>query len=200
MNRHNLAAVMASLLGVLLPASESAAQDVAAKRGFPFVNRGNGFALSPKVLLAADGVSDGGLRKQSSASVDGADELLPPDRAFTVSISAKDADNLVAVFTPAEGYFLYRDKFIFRVQQPPGIEVANVAIPRGEIKDDPIFGKTEVFHRPVRVRVHPKRTNSSARSLMLYVRYQGCNEPLAVCYIPIEKTLRITLPPAARGG
>lgn len=195
MNRHVLVAVLVSLLGILLPTSEPAARNTIA-------DYGDDLAPLPTVPLVADAATifSPSSRKKLFAVADNADELLPPDQAFTVSISAKDADTLVAIFTPAKDYFLYRDKFVFRIQQPSEIEIANVTIPRGKIKNDPIFGKIETFHNAVRVQIRLRRNNSSARSVMLYVRYQGCNEPLAVCYIPIEKTLRVTLPDAAAGG
>lgn len=165
-------------------------------------SHGAGFESSPKVLFTADsGVTPGrdALRRLLGNAGD-ASELLPPDPAFTVSISVKDAKTLVAEFAPAKDYYLYRDKFVFRVQNPSDIEVASVVLPRGEIKDDPFFGKSEVFHRPVQAVVSLKRTNSSASTLTLYVKYQGCNEPLGVCYVPIEKILRVVLPASAPAG
>jgi len=186
--------MLVSLLGILLPTSKPAARSTIA-------DYGDDLAPLPTVPLVADAATifSSSSRKKLFAVADNADELLPPDQAFTVSISANEANTLVAVFTPAKGYFLYRDKFVFRVQQPPSIKVADVAIPRGEMKDDPIFGKTEVFHEPVRVLVRLKRAGSSAGAVALYVRYQGCNEPLAVCYVPIEKNLHIVLPPTGAG-
>ena len=159
--------------------------------------RSPGFEPSRKFLVAAN--TDVARDLDARRWLGNTDELLPPDQAFMVSISAKDANTLVAEFAPANGYYLYRDKFVFRVQEPAGIEVTNVALPRGEIKDDPFFGKTEVFHRPVQAVVSLERTNSSARMLTLYVKYQGCNEPVGVCYIPIEKILRVALPVSVPG-
>ena len=44
-------------------------------------------------------------------------EFLPPDQAFKVRVEPLDATTLVANFTPAEGYYLYRDKIAFAVPQ-----------------------------------------------------------------------------------
>lgn len=98
------------------------------------------------------------------------------------------------VFTPAKDYFLYRDKFVFRVLEPAGINIIDVVLSRGEVKDDPFFGKTEVFHRPVRAVIRIRRTSAAATKLTLHLRYQGYNEPLGVCYIPVEKNPRLALP------
>lgn len=164
-------------------------------------SHGAGFEPSRKFSVVADsgGARDLDAPRQQLGNSHNADELLPPDQAFTVSISVRNANTLVAEFMPAKDYYLYCDKFVFRVQEPSGIEVTDVVLPRGEIKNDPFFGKTEVFHRPVQAVVSLNRTNSSASTLTLYVKYQGCNEPLGVCYIPIEKILRVALPVSVPG-
>ncbi|MDQ6680478.1 MAG: protein-disulfide reductase DsbD N-terminal domain-containing protein, partial [Pseudomonadota bacterium] len=76
-------------------------------------------------------------------------ELLPPDEAYKISVRARAADTIVATLTPADGYYLYRDRIQFRVEEPAGVSVASVSLPRGDMKDDATFGKTEVYHRPV---------------------------------------------------
>lgn len=40
-------------------------------------------------------------------------ELLPPDEAFKISVDVRDANTLIAKFTPAKNYYLYRDKIAF---------------------------------------------------------------------------------------
>jgi thiol:disulfide interchange protein DsbD len=125
-------------------------------------------------------------------------ELLPADRAFRASIRARDATTLIAQLEPAPGYYLYRDRIRFRVQQPAGIEVASVELPRGEMKDDPGFGRVEVFPRAVEAVIKLKRRSHAAATLAVRASYQGCNEPHGVCYPPIEKVFDVALP--ARGA
>jgi thiol:disulfide interchange protein DsbD len=126
-----------------------------------------------------------------------ADELLPADRAFRASIRARDATTLIARLEPAPGYYLYRDRIRFRVHQPAGIEVASVELPPGETKDDPGFGRVEVFPRAVEVVIKLKRRSDPAIALALRASYQGCNEPHGVCYPPIEKVFDVALPARA---
>ncbi len=121
-------------------------------------------------------------------------KLLSPEEAFKMTAVVKDALTIIAQLTPAKGYYLYRDKFVVRVQQPADVEVASIEIPHGEIKDDPFFGKTEIFHNKVQALVHLKRSNARAYGITLQVEYQGCNEPIGVCYPPIEKRVRLELP------
>ncbi len=135
--------------------------------------------------------------RQPDAAID-PNELLPPDEAFHLSVVVTDARTIVAELTPAKGYYLYRDKFVFRVQDSPDIDVASVELPRAEIKDDPFFGKTEVFRKNVQAVIRLRRPDTRALTVTLHVEYQGCNDPIGVCYSPIEKRLRLQLPALSR--
>lgn len=99
------------------------------------------------------------LARLSGRGASADDELLPPDRAFAVSIAVRDANTVVATFTPVPGHYLYRDKFAFRVRTPADIRVASVDLPSGAVKDDPYFGKTETFDRAVQATIRLDRTN-----------------------------------------
>jgi thiol:disulfide interchange protein DsbD len=128
-------------------------------------------------------------------------ELLLPDEAFRIELRARDANTLVAVLTPAPGYYLYRDRIDFKLVDAPGLAIAKVVLPPGKNKDDPTFGPSQVFYKPVEALI----TLSAAATGPLQVRasYQGCNEPVGVCYPPIDKTLTVSfagLGPAAATG
>lgn len=128
------------------------------------------------------------------------EELLPPDEAFRAEVVARDGQTLEARFSPAKGYYLYRDKFAFGVIDSPGIQLAGVEIPPGKPKDDPLFGKVDVFFEPVQVLVRLQRSADAAGPVRLKAAYQGCNEPIGVCYPPIEKVFEVALPAAAAAG
>ncbi|MEP7057261.1 MAG: protein-disulfide reductase DsbD [Caldimonas sp.] len=120
-------------------------------------------------------------------------DLLPPDEAYKLSIRAQSVDTLVATLTPADGYYLYRDRIKFVVEDPPGVTVDSVSLPRGEMKEDATFGKTEVYHRPVDAVIRLAPGSTRAASVRLHATYQGCNEPLGVCYPPIDKSITVAL-------
>ena len=46
------------------------------------------------------------------------DELLDPEVAFALTVSAKDPSTLIARWNIAEGYYLYRSKFKFKSNTP----------------------------------------------------------------------------------
>jgi thioredoxin:protein disulfide reductase len=123
-------------------------------------------------------------------------ELLPPEQAFTLEVQARDASTLQATLTPAPDYYLYRDRIQFTVRQPQDIAVAQVTLPQGEPKADPTFGKVEVYHRPVQALITLGGSAARPASLELLASYQGCNDPVGVCYPPVEQVLTIALPTA----
>jgi thiol:disulfide interchange protein DsbD len=118
-------------------------------------------------------------------------DLLPPDEAFGLTVRRTSADTLVATLSPADGYYLYRDRITFRIEQPAGVTVARVTLPAGDFKDDPTFGKTEVYHHPIDAVLQLSGPVEAAAALRLHTSYQGCNQALGVCYPPIEKTVAV---------
>lgn len=123
-------------------------------------------------------------------------ELLPPDQAFKLSVEVRDAHTLIANFTPAKDYYLYRDKVAFEPKDT-GIVIERIALPPGKMKDDLTFGETEVYYKPFQAIISLKREISETdEPLMLAATYQGCNDPIGVCYAPIHEDVNLTLPPA----
>ncbi|QAU33326.1 protein-disulfide reductase DsbD N-terminal domain-containing protein [Janthinobacterium sp. 17J80-10] len=121
------------------------------------------------------------------------EDLLEPDKAFTIKTSFKGPATLVAVLTPANGYYMYKDKIRFTLKDAPGVVIKSVKLPPGEVKNDPTFGRTETYKQPVQAEITLERA-PSAKNFTLVAGYQGCHEKLGVCYPPIEKTLKLHLP------
>ena len=121
-------------------------------------------------------------------------ELLPSEQAFRMAVRVRDANTLVAELTPARDYYLYRDRISFSIADPPTVTVVGVALPPGDPKADPTFGTVQVFRRPVEAVITLRYGQGPADRVHLRASYQGCNEPLGVCYPPIEKTIAVALP------
>jgi len=120
-------------------------------------------------------------------------ELLPPDEAFKLSLEVRDNRTLIAHLAPAKDYYLYRDKIAFE-SKSEGIHIEQVTLPSGKMKDDQLFGRTEVYYQPLEAVITLRREASAPEQLSLSATYQGCNEPIGVCYAPISKTNEILLP------
>jgi len=121
------------------------------------------------------------------------DELLEPDKAFALSTRVLDARTLEASWKIAPGYYLYRDKFKFD-SLDPAVAFKPAVIPAGKVKDDPFFGKTEIYTKGVKVRLPLERRPDGAHQARVKITAQGCNEPVGVCYPPITKEIRFKLP------
>jgi len=121
------------------------------------------------------------------------DELMEPDLAFQIKVTAKGANAVVAELLPAKGYYLYKDKIRFSLKNANGVAINAVKLPPGEMKTDQTFGKTEVYKRPIVAEIVLDRS-PKANSITLAASYQGCHEKLGVCYPPIEKTVSVALP------
>jgi thiol:disulfide interchange protein DsbD len=127
------------------------------------------------------------------AQLFGEPELLEPEKAFRISARALDERNVEVEFKIADGYYMYRDRFSFATEA--GKPLAEVAIPRGKIKEDQFFGKTETFRHLVRMRVPVSPEDAAQGRVRLKVTSQGCSDK-GVCYTPLEQTVRVSLPGA----
>lgn len=121
------------------------------------------------------------------------DELIEPDLAFQMKVAVKGANLLVAELVPAKGYYLYKEKIRFSVKDGNGVTIGAVRLPAGEMKTDQIFGRTEVYRKPIPAEITLARP-AKAGTMTLVASYQGCHEKLGVCYPPIDKEVRLTLP------
>ncbi len=121
------------------------------------------------------------------------EDFLPADKAFRVDVKVRDAQTVVADFTTAETYYLYRDKVSFNVPKSANVSIAKVDLPRGEMKSDPNFGDTEVFHHPFQAIITLNRgASKAATSVAVEAHYQGCSEK-GLCYPPVKKSFDLQL-------
>ena len=116
--------------------------------------------------------------------------FLPPDQAFGLSVSTRDAHTLVASFRVTPGYYLYRDKVSFSLKGSPA-KIANVSLPPGESKQDPNFGEMMVFHQSFQAEI-ALESAKPVQKITLQASYQGCSEG-GICYPPIEKEITLAL-------
>jgi thiol:disulfide interchange protein DsbD len=118
--------------------------------------------------------------------------FLPPDQAFGLSVQLKDKQTVVASFRVADHYYLYRDRIKFSLKDNAAARIEKVSLPAGDIKSDPNFGKTEVYHRPFQAVITLGRQGNAATPVTLVASFQGCSEK-GVCYPPIRKTFALNL-------
>lgn len=117
-------------------------------------------------------------------------QLLEPDDAFKFKVTADGPNKLVVDLTPAKGYYLYKDKI--RMSVKPSRIIAT-HFPAGDMKNDLNFGKTEVYHKAAKITVDLDK-GSPSKKITINATYQGCNEPVGVCYPPIQKSVDLIMP------
>ena len=155
------------------------------------------------LLALLAGPAAGGLFDRLDGS--SRERILEADQAFQLTVSAYDPLTLEARWLVAPGYYLYRDKFRLSLLDAQGVTIAGMEIPPGEPKDDPYFGRQQVFHGEAVVVARLRREPAGAQSVQFKADYQGCAE-IGVCYPPLSQTLSVALPansplpPAGKGG
>ncbi|MFQ6024133.1 MAG: protein-disulfide reductase DsbD [Acidiferrobacterales bacterium] len=127
------------------------------------------------------------------------DELLEPDKAFSLSTRVIDGATIEARWAIAKGYYMYRDRFKFEAVDD-SISLAEPVFPEGKKKEDPFFGTVEIYTKDVTVQLPIVRQRASAYRASLRITAQGCNEPVGVCYPPIVKQVSFEFSAAAVAG
>ncbi|MGY1489183.1 protein-disulfide reductase DsbD [Methylobacillus pratensis] len=117
------------------------------------------------------------------------DNILPPEQAFKLQVEIIDADHLQAAFKIAPGHYLYKDRIKFELE-PAGHAVQNLNLPQGDWKQDPTFGRTEVFHQDFTADMRMAPPTVPGGNLRLKATYQGCSEK-GLCYPPTHKTIAL---------
>ena len=119
--------------------------------------------------------------------------FLPVDEAYQLEVEAIDSARLQAIFTIADGYYLYRDKTKIS-SQTPGIEIGEILLPEGKLKSDAYFGEQVVYYYQLVVDIPliVARDNSPSE-VSITVDYQGCAEQ-GICYPPTNKIFSVPLP------
>lgn len=127
-------------------------------------------------------------------------ELLDPDVAFFHSVEVEAGEQaLIARWKVAPDYYLYKDKFEFRLEGPDSVSLGEAEYPQGKMKDDAFFGRMEVYVGEVAIRLPLNRPAEAVEGLTLVATSQGCAE-IGVCYPPITKSTDFDLKPASAGS
>lgn len=122
---------------------------------------------------------------------DGAETFLPPEVAFKLTLKSIDANHIEASFLVQPKYYLYRERIKFEVVSPAEVKISQITLPNGDIKDDPNFGKQEVYHNDFKANIQLSAGTQSP--VTINASYQGCSEK-GLCYAPIKQTFTLNLP------
>jgi thiol:disulfide interchange protein DsbD len=143
----------------------------------------------PQALPAPAGSALDSLRSLGGMAMP---KILPPDEAFLVAAAMPDAQTAKFDYTLTAGTYLYRNKLVYVVKSPADVKVLKVDTPAGDVKDDPAFGRTEVYHKNFATTVTLSRALAADEKLVLAATWQGCNESIGICYPPINRDFTLT--------
>ena len=118
-------------------------------------------------------------------------QFLPVDEAFVLSAEVDDVGALVARWKIADGYYLYRHRFVFKTREGEARQVGEATVPPGKAKVDEYFGEVEVYYGQARASAP---VQAEGESVEVGIGYQGCAEA-GLCYPP--QTRWVAVAPAA---
>jgi thiol:disulfide interchange protein DsbD len=126
------------------------------------------------------------------------DEPLPPQQAYQFNAVAK-GNEIIATWTIAPDYYMYRDKFSFE-PKTPGLKFGEMKIPPGKmkhgIKPDGTEGEVETYMNEVTITV-PFTLTNKVDGIEFVANGQGCAEKLGICYPPQHRTALVSVTQAA---
>ena len=119
--------------------------------------------------------------------------FLQPDKAFIFSAEVADANTVIAHWDIADGYYMYRDKFKFKLIEGGGISLGEFQAPQGKLKKDETFGNTVVYYHQVSLTLPLQHANNFITPVTLEAKFQGCADA-GFCYPPIKKSVDLVIP------
>lgn len=162
---------------------------------------GAGASIASTGIAAATGTSplgsplggnSGGLRLPgTAAAVQGLP--LPSEKAFGFEAIVDDGNTLLLRFTPAKGYYLYRDRTSLKLEGANGIRVDALRWPQAKSHRDEHFGDVAVFFDQTDATLPLHRSRAEALDATLVVTFQGCQTD-GICYPPMTRRVRLDIP------
>lgn len=135
--------------------------------------------LSALFLLVPAGTAGGPAGQQA---------LLEPGEAFRFSARLVADDMLEVRYRIADGYYLYKDRFSFKIERD-AVRLGPAKFPSGEWHSDEFFGRSEIYRRQVTIRI-PLETPPGRLGFRLVAVSQGCAD-VGVCYLPATHRVRL---------
>ncbi|KFN49198.1 protein-disulfide reductase DsbD family protein [Arenimonas composti] len=119
---------------------------------------------------------------------------LPEAQAFRFEAIVTAPDRLLLRFTPAPGYYLYRDRNDIAVGAP-GARAGEPLWPAATPFNDAHFGDVQVYFDQVEVPLPLLRSAAGEMPATVTATFQGCQTG-GICYPPMTRTVALRLPPA----
>ena len=143
------------------------------------------------VPLGSGAVTGGLLGQKPPAGMDALP--LPAEQAFAFEAIAFNGNELLLRFTPARGYYVYRDRTSMALEGAQGIALQAPRWPKGKAHRDEHFGEVTVYFDQAEVPVPLRREQGNAAKATLRVTFQGCQTD-GICYPPMTRRVALSIP------
>ncbi|MGL6736837.1 protein-disulfide reductase DsbD family protein, partial [Xanthomonas hortorum] len=172
-------------LRVSLPDASAASASPAA----PAAQRENLGSLVPRAPAAAPRLFG------STGQAAGVDALpLPAEQAFSFEAIVGDGNSLLLRFTPAPGYYIYRDRTSLALEGAGDVRTGLPRWPQGKAHRDEHFGDVVVYFDQAEVTLPLLRDHADPAKVTLVATFQGCQTD-GICYPPMTRRVALELPP-----
>ncbi len=143
--------------------------------------------LTSPVIGAQSG--DKNIFGESSAQ----DELLPPELAYLPQISSATSEQIGVRWFIEPGYYLYRHKLSFSLENFPNATLGAMQIDPGVDQHDEFFGDVKVFRDSANaiVAINVENVDTVPANANLIIHYQGCAD-IGVCFPPSQTSLPLS--------
>jgi len=118
---------------------------------------------------------------------------LPAEQAFAFEAIVGDGNTLLLRFTPAPGYYLYRDRTSLALEGSKQIDTGVPRWPAGRSHHDEHFGDVVVYFDQAEVALPLLRRTAEPAEITLVATFQGCQTD-GICYPPMTRRVKLSLP------
>ncbi len=125
---------------------------------------------------------------------------LPAEQAFQFEAIVNNSNELLLRFTPAPGYYLYRDKTKINIQSDGNaVAAGELQWPAAKSHKDEHFGDVAVFFDLVEAKLPLQLKDSKAHDITLKTSFIGCQEN-GICYPPMKREITLSIPAGGKAG
>lgn len=125
------------------------------------------------------------------------ESILPPELAFLPQVVSAHHDAIDVRWQIEDGYYLYRDKLSFSIEQADGLALSAGFVSEGKEQFDEFFGNVHVLRDAADARLTLGSVDSADFAVaapatgQLIISYQGCAD-IGVCFPPTTTTLPLS--------
>jgi thiol:disulfide interchange protein DsbD len=187
---------------VTMPATSSAAAIAQTAETSNETQADEGFSALGRTLSGRGNTANNDGANVNGASAPfgepGVRTALPETQAFGFEAIAGDGNTVLLRFTPAKGYYLYRDRTTLRLRSDDEpVRLGKIEWPTATPWRDEHFGTVQVYFSQIDVRVPVLRASAKALPIEVDVEFQGCQTD-GICYPPMRRKVALTLPAGAK--